>query len=431
MKKELEDYFYSLSRFGIKLGLGPTSEFAKQLGNPQDSFKSIHVTGSNGKGSTTTFIYNVIKRKYIAGIYTSPHLRRFNERIIVQDKEIEDSFIENFLEKYKPVIKLNDEEVNLTFFEYTTVMAFEYFRAKGVQYAAIEVGLGGRLDSTNIIKSEAAVITSISLEHADKLGGYIESIAREKAGIIKEGKPVVVNQVPLKAMIEIERVARSKNAPLIKFSNNMISDVEYSLKGTKFKLKYRDYDFNFVLKSLGKHQIQNASMAAISLVESGAVTEKEIIEEGINSTVVPGRMEIRSTNPLIILDGSHNSEAARVLAENIKLYGIKNPTILAAILKDKNSYNVLNNLSTVSDHIIITEPNEEERKKSAEELAAEAKLFFKDVEIIKKPHDAIKSILDRKLDTVITGSMYLVGEAENILDNLLNHSGNSNGTFMS
>jgi len=99
MKKELEDYFYSLSRFGIKLGLGPTSEFAKQLGNPQDSFKSIHVTGSNGKGSTTTFIYNVIKRKYIAGIYTSPHLRRFNERIIVQDKEIEDSFIENFSKK--------------------------------------------------------------------------------------------------------------------------------------------------------------------------------------------------------------------------------------------------------------------------------------------------------------------------------------------
>ena len=421
MNRELENYFYSLSRFGIKLGLGPTSEFARELGNPQDSFKSIHVTGSNGKGSTTTFIYNVLKRRYLAGIYTSPHLRRFNERIIVQDREIEDSFIESFLKKYKPVVKLNDEEVNLTFFEYTTVMAFQYFKEMGVQYAAIEVGLGGRLDSTNIIKSEASVITSISLEHADKLGGYIESIAREKAGIIKEGKPVVVNQVPLKAMMEIEKVAKSKKSPIIKFRNEMVSNIEYSIEGTKFRLKYGDYDFNFNLKSIGKHQIQNASMAAISLIESGAVTEKEVIEEGINNTIVPGRMEIRSRNPLIILDGSHNSEAARVLAENIKLYGIKNPTILAAILKDKNSYNVLNNLSTVSDHIIITEPNEEERKKSAEELALEAKSFFKDVEIIKKPEEAIKSILQRKLDTVITGSMYLVGEAENILDNLLNN----------
>ena len=421
MNRELENYFYSLSRFGIKLGLGPTSEFARELGNPQDSFKSIHVTGSNGKGSTTTFIYNVLKRRYLAGIYTSPHLRRFNERIIVQDREIEDSFIESFLKKYKPVVRLNDEEVNLTFFEYTTVMAFQYFKEMGVQYAAIEVGLGGRLDSTNIIKSEASVITSISLEHADKLGGYIESIAREKAGIIKEGKPVVVNQVPLKAMMEIEKVAKSKKSPIIKFRNEMVSNIEYSIEGTKFRLKYGDYDFNFNLKSIGKHQIQNASMAAISLIESGAVTEKEVIEEGINNTIVPGRMEIRSKNPLIILDGSHNSEAARVLAENIKLYGIKNPTILVAILKDKNSYNVLNNLSTVSDHIIITEPNEEERKKSAEELALEAKSFFKDVEIIKKPEEAIKSILQRKLDTVITGSMYLVGEAENILDNLLNN----------
>ncbi len=421
MNRELENYFYSLSRFGIKLGLGPTSEFARELGNPQDSFKSIHVTGSNGKGSTTTFIYNVLKRRYLAGIYTSPHLRRFNERIIVQDREIEDSFIESFLKKYKPVVRLNDEEVNLTFFEYTTVMAFQYFKEMGVQYAAIEVGLGGRLDSTNIIKSEASVITSISLEHADKLGGYIESIAREKAGIIKEGKPVVVNQVPLKAMMEIEKVAKSKKSPIIKFRNEMVSNIEYSIEGTKFRLKYGDYDFNFNLKSIGKHQIQNASMAAISLIESGAVTEKEVIEEGINNTIVPGRMEIRSRNPLIILDGSHNSEAARVLAENIKLYGIKNPTILVAILKDKNSYNVLNNLSTVSDHIIITEPNEEERKKSAEELALEAKSFFKDVEIIKKPEEAIKSILQRKLDTVITGSMYLVGEAENILDNLLNN----------
>ncbi len=427
MKKEIEDYFYSLSRFGVKLGLGPTSKFASELGNPQDTFKSIHITGSNGKGSTTTFIYNALKRKYIAGIYTSPHLRRFNERIIVQDIEIEDEYIEDFLKKHKPVVNIDGVETQLTFFEFTTVMAFDYFRFKNVQYAAIEVGMGGRLDSTNIINPEASVITSISLEHADKLGGYIESIAREKAGIIKENKPVIVNQIPQKAYVEIEKVAKSKNSPIFNFDMNMVDGINYSIDGTQFRFKYGDREFKFSLRALGKHQIQNACLATMALIESNAISDEEILVKSINDTVVPGRMEVRSRDPLIILDGSHNSEASRVLAENLQLYNIKNPLIILGILKDKNSYNVLNNLSKVSDHVVITEPNEQDRKKSAEELASEAKLFFKDVEIIKRPEDAIKSIIERKINTVITGSMYLVGEAENILDNLIKNQYSSSG----
>lgn len=427
MKKEIEDYFYSLSRFGIKLGLGPTKQFANELGNPQDTFKSIHITGSNGKGSTTTFIYNALKKKYVAGIYTSPHLRRFNERIIVQDSEIEDEYIEEFVKNHKPIANIDGIETPLTFFEYTTVMAFDYFRSKNVQYAAIEVGMGGRLDSTNIINSEASVITSISLEHADKLGGYIESIAKEKAGIIKENKPVIVNQVPQKAFIEIEKVAKSKNSPIFNFNINMVEGVNYSIDGTQFRFKYKGDEFNFSLKALGKHQIQNACMATMALIESKAISDKEILVNSINETIVPGRMEIRSRNPLIMLDGSHNSEASRILSENIQLYNIRNPLIMLGILKDKNSYNVLNNLSRVSDHVIITEPNEHDRKKSAEELASEAKLFFREVETIKKPEDAIRSVIERKIDTVITGSMYLVGEAENILDNLIKGYQTSNG----
>ncbi|MEM1996390.1 MAG: Mur ligase family protein, partial [Thermoplasmatales archaeon] len=181
-----EKYLFSLSRFGVKLGLGPTAAFSSMLGDPHKSFKSAHITGSNGKGSTTSFIYNIFRTKFRSGIYTSPHLRRFNERIIVDGEQIPSSYIKEFVEKNPSRINFHNEVIQLTFFEYTTVMAFEYFKKMGVQFASIEVGLGGRLDSTNIILPEVSVITSISLEHADRLGGEIEDIAREKGGIIKK-----------------------------------------------------------------------------------------------------------------------------------------------------------------------------------------------------------------------------------------------------
>jgi len=202
-----EELLFSLSRFGIKLGLGPTAEFARMLGNPHESFRSIHVAGSNGKGSTATFLYRIFKRKYVTGLYTSPHLRRFTERIIVNDNEMPLDYLEKFVEQHNSIIDYNGEKTQLTFFEYTTNMAFDYFRKMGVEFASVEVGLGGRLDSTNIIEPDASVITSISLEHTDKLGGSIDAIAREKGGIIKKGKPVILGRVPEVAGEVLHRIA--------------------------------------------------------------------------------------------------------------------------------------------------------------------------------------------------------------------------------
>lgn len=416
---DFEEFLFSLSRFGVKLGLEPTKQFAASLGNPQDSFKSVHITGSNGKGSTSTFIYRILKSKYRTGLYTSPHLRNFTERIIVDDREIEWDYIKKFVESHDTRINMNDNMVQLTFFEYTTAMAFQYFKDMKVEYASIEVGLGGRLDSTNIINPEMSVITSISLEHADKLGGNINDIAREKGGIIKRGKPVVLGKMPDSPRNVLKRIALERGAQVYDISDYSISNIDYSLEGTTYDLKTdRDY-YHVSLKSLGKHQVQNSAMAIIAYDNLNTHISKEEALRAIGDRDIPGRFEIRRKNPLLILDGAHNSEAMRNVSENVSLYGIKNPLVILGILRDKNSYNILQNLSEITDHVIVTEPNEKERKKSADQLRREASLFFREVKVITDPVEAIGYAVESSEPTLITGSLYLVGEAEKILDKKL------------
>ncbi|MEM0127711.1 MAG: folylpolyglutamate synthase/dihydrofolate synthase family protein [Thermoplasmatales archaeon] len=413
-----ENYLFSLSRFGVKLGLGPTAAFSSVMGDPHKSFKSAHVTGSNGKGSTTSFIYNIFRTKFRSGIYTSPHLRRFNERIIVDGEQIPSSYIKEFVEKNPSRVNFHDEVVQLTFFEYTTVMAFEYFRKMGVQFASIEVGLGGRLDSTNIIFPEVSVITSVSLEHADKLGGDIDDIAREKGGIIKRNRPVVIGKVPDKAREVLFHIAKENGSEVREIENCTVKDLSFSLNGTKFNLDTGKESYDVFLKALGAHQVNNSVAAILAAESTGISLPKEDILRGISETRIPGRFEVRRRKPLFILDGAHNSEATRVLSDNIKLYGVREPLIVLGVLKDKNSYNILQNLSEVSSKILVTEPDEPERKKDASMLKKEASLFFKDIEIKRKPVDAISQAYNSGEDVVVTGSLYLVGEAERILDSL-------------
>jgi dihydrofolate synthase/folylpolyglutamate synthase len=411
-----EKYLFSLSRFGIKLGLGPTLDFAKQLGDPQKSFKSIHVAGSNGKGSTATFIYRILRRKYLAGLYTSPHLRRFSERIIVNDEEIPAMFVDEFVKKHSSKIEYHGMETQLTFFEYTTNMAFDFFRSKGVQFASVEVGLGGRLDSTNIIDPEVSVITSLSLEHADKLGGSIEYIAKEKGGIIKRGKPVILGKVPEIARRVILDIAKQSKSPVKEIVDYTARNVDLSLDGTSFSVKTDVDSYNVKLKALGDYQVNNSIAAILASESLDAPMNSSDILYGLQEKQIPGRFEIRRRNPLMILDGAHNSEATRVLSSNIKKYAIKDPLIVMGVLRDKNSYNILQNLAEVSDSVLLTEPNEPERKKRVEDLKKEARLFFREVEIENVPKKALDSAIKSGRNVVITGSLYLVGEAETLLD---------------
>jgi dihydrofolate synthase/folylpolyglutamate synthase len=411
-----EKFLFSLSRYGIKLGLGPTLEFAKALGDPQKTFKSIHVAGSNGKGSTATYIYRVLKRNYRAGLYTSPHLRRFSERIIVDDEEITSNFIDKFVAEHKSTIEYNGVETQLTFFEYTTNMSFDFFRNQGVQFAAIEVGLGGRLDSTNIVDPEVSVITSLSLEHADKLGGSIEYIAREKGGIIKRGKPVVLGRVPETARRIFLSLAKQNSSEVREVEDCEVRNLELSLEGTTFHLNTDRGSYEIKLKALGEHQVTNSIASILACESLKEPPSADKILGGLGENQIAGRFEIRRRDPLIILDGAHNSEATRVLSSNIKRYGIKDPLIILGVLKDKNSYNILQSLSEVSESVLITEPNELERKKYGEDLKREAKLFFKDVDVQKIPAKALDSAIVSERNTIITGSLYLVGEMELLLD---------------
>ncbi len=411
-----EKFLFSLSRFGIKLGLGPTSAFAKYLGDPQNSFRSVHVAGSNGKGSTATFIYRILKKRFATGLYTSPHLRRFTERIMVGDREIPEEFINNFVSQHKSIIYYNGEETQLTFFEYTTNMAFDFFKSQGIHYASVEVGLGGRLDSTNIIDPDVSVITSISLEHTDKLGGSIEYIAKEKGGIIKKGRPLVLGRVPESARKIVQEIAKQKGSDILEVDDCNVRDLEFLISGTRFKVETQKDRYEIELKALGEHQVRNSIAAILACESISEAPKRNEFIAGLQEDQIPGRFEVRRRDPLMILDGAHNSEATRILSSNIKRYSIKDPLIIVGVLKDKNSYNILQSLSEVAESVLITEPNELERKKDSEDLKREAKLFFKEVEVQKQPAKALEASMESRRNTIVTGSLYLVGEMELLLD---------------
>src|ERR1035437_8288518 len=210
---------FSLHSFGIKLGLDNIKSFLNQTVNPYEKIKMFHVAGSNGKGSTSSFLASILMEyDYKVGLYTSPHFVKFNERIKVNGAEISNDSIASFIDKYEKLI----DDLHITFFEVTTAMTFEYFQTKKVDYAVIETGLGGRLDATNVINSVASVITSISLEHTKILGYTIEEIAGEKAGIIKRGVPVFVGKLPFKAIETIEKKCLEFNSDLFKIIDYII-----------------------------------------------------------------------------------------------------------------------------------------------------------------------------------------------------------------
>ncbi|MDP8011216.1 MAG: bifunctional folylpolyglutamate synthase/dihydrofolate synthase [Thermoplasmata archaeon] len=405
---ELE-YLYSLSRFGVKLGLDVMYEFSSRIGNPQDSFKSLHITGTNGKGSTSAMLYTIIKSKYRAGLYTSPHIERFNERIIALDKEIEDEFMKDWIREKRKIIEIMAGEGNQpTFFEVTTAMAFDYFKHKNIQTAIIEVGLGGRLDATNIIKSSVSGIVTISLEHTDRLGNTLSQIAFEKGGIIKKNTPVVVGENKDEPLKVLENLAKERNAPFYNINDLYeVSDVEINLNGTKFKAKKDDKIYDVKIPLIGRHQIKNA-LVAITMAE---IFDPKLDYKNISNVKFPGRFEIKSEKPLIITDAAHNPEAAESLVKTVKELFTRRPLIVATQLKDKNSIEFFRRLGEIADHIIVTEVKED-RRKDAEILAQEARMFIDNVQVQRDSNKAFEMAINESDFIIVTGSLYLLGEFE-------------------
>ncbi len=384
-------------------------EFSSRIGNPQNYFKSLHITGTNGKGSTSAMLYTILKSKYRAGLYTSPHIEKFNERIIALDNEIEDAYIEKWIGEKRNIIEDMGRKGNQpTFFEVTTAMAFDYFRYKGVEAGVIEVGMGGRLDATNIIRSSVSGIVTISLEHTERLGNTLSQIAFEKGGIIKRNTPVVVGENKGEPRKVLEEIAQERNAPYFNINDIYeIKNIEVDLKGTRFIAKRDDKIYDVKIPLIGKHQVKNA-LVAITMSE---LFDNSLDYRTISNVKFSGRFEIKSENPLIIIDAAHNPEAAESLVKTVKDLFTKKPLVVATQLKDKNSVEFFRKLSMITDHIIVTEVKDE-RRKDAEILGQEARMFIENVEVQRDSNKAFESALERSNFVIITGSLYLLGEFE-------------------
>jgi dihydrofolate synthase/folylpolyglutamate synthase len=412
------NYLYGLKREGIKLDLGATLDFAEHLGNPQEKFKTVHIAGTNGKGSIASYVYNILRQKYKTGMYTSPHLIDFNERIIVDEDPVPDSYIIDFINKNRTYIEeLAAKYRNPTFFETTTVMAFKYFADNKVDFASVEVGLGGRLDSTNIVIPEVSIIAQIGYEHYQRLGCSLTSIAHEKGGIIKDGKPIVLLDNKPEVVAEIKKLAQVKNSELKMVSDYCtVSDLKYSLDGMSFTLGTPVEEYNIKTSNLGLFQVKNISAAVAAMESIKDNPGKTAIENGIAKARWPSRFEVTSREPLVIMDSSHNPPAASALVETYKKFVDQKPVLLIGMLDDKDYFSYMSIMRKISDTVILTTPEEPDRSLDPEALARGIGNMFPSIKVIKDPVQAYNYAIDNNQCVLVTGSMYLVGMLKKYLN---------------
>jgi dihydrofolate synthase/folylpolyglutamate synthase len=405
---------YGFQRFGIKLGLSTIKRILAGLGDPQDTFACIHVAGTNGKGSVASSLASILYRSgYKTGLYTSPHLVRFNERIQVNNRPISN---EKVVASYSAIKEAHFGKRNPTFFEFTTAMALFEFAAQKVDWAVIETGMGGRLDATNIVNPALSIITNISLEHREYLGNTLTQIAAEKAGIIKKRTPLVTGIRQKKAFAEVKRIAAEKKAPLFRLSTDF--KVRRNQKQTFSYYGIRNVWHNLQTALPGSYQVDNAALvlAACELIgKNNAALTLNNIQEGLSKNLWPGRLEIVSDNPFIILDGAHNLAAARNLAKfmSTNLAG-RVITLVVGILDDKPYKAMLKSLLTPVNRVILTRAKIN-RALDPRKLYEAAKNLKPDVAIIPDVARAIKNAVEttpRHGAICIAGSLYVVGEAK-------------------
>lgn len=420
------DYINDKDKFGSRLGLSSIGKLMELLGNPQNEIKHIHVGGTNGKGSTSSFLSHILKSAgYKVGLFTSPYIERFNERVQINGLDIPDETLGRLTGeiKEKANIMLEEGFEHPTTFEIITAIAFMYFKEEEVDYVILEVGLGGRFDSTNIIPSSTAVVlTTIDYDHIDILGDTLEKIAYQKAGIIKENSLVITYPQKQEALEVIESEAKLKNAELYKFPMENISIKSVTEYGAIFDFNYNNEILKDIeISMIGEYQIYNASLALTTLLvlrEKGLVkiTDEEI-KEGLRNTKWPGRLEVMRRNPTFLIDGAHNVQGARQLTKALDLFKYDKLILGIGILKDKDSSHMVELLAPKADQIVVTEVNMP-RKLDSEELAKEIGKYNKNIIIEKDIKKAVEKTLElagEKDMIVFGGSLYLIGEVRTII----------------
>ena len=409
---------YRLRRFGIKFGLGPISRIMRGLGNPQDRYSCIHVAGTNGKGSIAAFLSSVLAHAgYKVGLYTSPHLVRFNERIQINGRPVSDRDVAQAAEAVQRIYTQGEPP---TFFECATAMALYHFGLERVDWAVLETGMGGRYDATNIVHPQASIISNISMEHTEYLGNTLAKIAAEKAGVIKTGAGVVTATRQKSALQVIEQAAAQKGVPLYRFGKEIRvrKDKQGSFTYTGMNHRWR----RVKIALMGDHQITNAALALGALellMEKGLQLTDEALYAGLASTRWPGRLEVVSREPFVLLDGAHNPSAVRTLKKFLQdTIALRRLTLVLGILQDKAWKPMLRELAALADCMILTRP-QYERAADPHELASFVRPLKQDLVVIPHLPDAVSFALEKATpaDAVcITGSLYTVGDAKACLE---------------
>jgi dihydrofolate synthase/folylpolyglutamate synthase len=418
-------YLFGLQKHGIKFGLANSVRLMELLGDPHRRFRSLHVAGTNGKGSTAAFLAGVLRAAgYRTGLYTSPHLVNFAERIrvdgmpIAEDRVVE--LAERVRRRYQELPPSGSgEAMSPTFFEVTTAMAFAHFAEAGVDVAVVEAGMGGRLDSTNVITPLVSVITNIDLEHTEFLGATLGQIAAEKAGIIKAGVPVVTGVVQTEAVRVIEGEAARQGAPVYRMPKDF--SAERTSPGPPQRFNYRGIDANFpdlTVSLLGRHQVGNACLAAAAVecaVRAGVRVPESALRSGLASAAWEGRLELLAREPDLYVDGAHNPASAAVLAEALRELrsGYPRLVLVLGILQDKDHEGIISPLAPLADSIIVTRPAYA-RALDAAALAASVRRAHPSVSVAGTVGEAVaRARAQASPDglVVVTGSLYTVGDA--------------------
>ncbi|MGB5823314.1 MAG: folylpolyglutamate synthase/dihydrofolate synthase family protein [Proteocatella sp.] len=420
-------YIENTSKFGSKLGLDNISKLLELLGNPQDKLRIIHVAGTNGKGSTCSYISNLlIGQGYDIGLYTSPFLEEFNERIRINNINIDDDVLAYVISKVKNCIDIMLMEGcdHPTEFEIITAAAYVCFEQKNVDFVVLEVGLGGRLDATNTCRPVVCAITSISLDHTDYLGNSIEEIAGEKGGIIKTDTPVVLYGQTHVVEKTIKGICNDKNAQLYITQSDKIEILDENIQGQTVNMEILNQKYSMIkLKLLGRHQGKNLAVAftLIKVLEEKGFIYKinlEKLYKSILDTKWPGRMELLLENPMTIIDGAHNVDGALNLGKTIESYLFgKRITLVLGMLKDKDIKSVAEILIPKVERLIITVPNSP-RAASTQEIHTIIESLTRDkrtiqIEEISKIEDAVEyaqSNVAKDEVVLYAGSLYMIGE---------------------
>ncbi|MGH7261629.1 MAG: bifunctional folylpolyglutamate synthase/dihydrofolate synthase [Nitrospiraceae bacterium] len=414
------EFLYGLHRHGIKLGLDTITALLAGLGHPERRFPSMHIGGTNGKGSTAAIVASILQAAgYRVGLYTSPHLVDFCERIQVNGSPIEDERVAVLTERLRAAA---GESLDPTFFEFTTAMAFQQFADAGIDVAVVEVGLGGRFDATNVLTPAVSAITNVALDHQEYLGHTIPAIAYEKAGIIKPGVPVVVGRVDEDAATVIARVAEERGAPLRRLARDFLteggSSVQFRYAGMEHSWDALDCPLD------GRHQLDNTACALAMLEVAsgrGVPIAEPAVREGLRQVRWEGRLETVERRPWLVLDGAHNPAAAAVVAAYLdefrREHGVARVIAVLGMMRDKDREEFFAQLLPQVDEVIVTQARVP-RAAAPHELGASATACGRTAHLMADPHDALA--LARRMATpddliLVTGSLMLVGEVKALL----------------